>query len=85
MNVAAAAQTCCIRLATGKGTITIGGGHHLRWLKNDDKGIASIDLMSAIGSDPNAEISDLYFPNDGHLTPAGHSYVAEILARQFSP
>ncbi len=49
-----------------------------------DKGIASIDLMSAIGSDPNAEISDLYFPNDGHLTPAGHNYVAEILGRQFS-
>lgn len=50
-----------------------------------DKDIASIDLMSEIASDPNADIRNLYFPNDGHLTPAGHSYVAAILARQFSP
>ena len=64
--------------------------HYQKYLREQivlllaDKGIAGIDLMSAMASASNAEISELYFPNDGHLTPAGHRYIAELLARQFS-
>ena len=50
-----------------------------------DKGVATIDLMSAMATDPEASVRNLYFPNDGHLTPAGHRYVAGLLADHLNP
>lgn len=43
--------------------------------------IDSVDLMTHIAAESNSDIRRMYFPNDGHLTPAGHRYVADLLAQ----
>ena len=46
--------------------------------------LSAIELMSELATLSDSEISALYFPNDGHLTPAGHRFVAETIARHLA-
>lgn len=46
-------------------------------LKN--KGFKVFELGETL-STRKQDVTDLYFPNDGHLTPLGHKVVAELLA-----
>lgn len=46
----------------------------------DSRGVSVIDLMTELATQPRGNLADFYFPNDGHLTPAGHEFVADVLA-----
>lgn len=47
---------------------------------SDKTGINVIDLASTMRTDSNANNHQKwYFPNEGHLTPAGHEFVAKTL------
>lgn len=49
-------------------------------------GIRVIDLATAMRGDKNENSRRLwYFPSEGHLTPAGHEYVAKVLIRNLKP
>lgn len=46
------------------------------------EGIDLMDLATYLRALNNKGITGLYFPNEGHLTPAGHQRVAEYLMHQ---
>lgn len=80
-----------VALLPGRDAMVNTGGishHYQEYLRQtllqifDRNGIEAVDLMSQIAAEPGDRIRQMYFPNDGHLTPAGHSYVADILTRQ---
>jgi len=43
--------------------------------------ITVINLAAAMQNDADRIEHGWYFPNDGHLSPQGHRYVADVLAR----
>jgi hypothetical protein len=44
--------------------------------------ISVIDLANRMQAAPEDTKKQWYFPNEGHLTPQGHEYVAQLLARK---
>lgn len=64
--------------------------HYQEYLREEilsmtsDTDITAIDLMSELVAQPSTDLQRFYFPNDGHLTPAGHQFVAATLARLLS-
>ncbi len=43
-------------------------------------GVMTVDLASSLREAYLGGVRELYFPNEGHLTPAGHRLFAELLA-----
>ncbi|MBL4572251.1 MAG: SGNH/GDSL hydrolase family protein [Gammaproteobacteria bacterium] len=48
------------------------------------RSIDNVDLMAVMATESEADIRLMYYPNDGHLTPEGHRYVAAKLAQTFN-
>lgn len=48
----------------------------------ETESIAAIDLMTELAALEGSDLEELFFPHDGHLTPTGHRFVAETIARQ---
>lgn len=94
-SVANGSQTrLTIALLPGRDAMVNDAGishHYQDYLRQEILGLAdrldvdAIDLMTDIAAQPVGDIQSLFFPNDGHLTPQGHRFVAESIARHFNP
>lgn len=83
-------QSLQVALLPGRDAMVNTGGishHYQEYLRQtlldifDRRGIDAVDLMTRLAAEPGDRIRQMYFPNDGHLTPAGHGYVADVLGQ----
>lgn len=95
VQIATNSQTTpTIALLPGRDAVVNNGGishHYQDYLRQEILDMAGglnvevVDLMTDIEAQSRETIDSLYFPNDGHLTPKGHRFVAESIARSFNP